>query len=104
MARDFEKIRDIDDLSDDERKGLGREHLAANNSVDIDDIVVTVKDGVVMLDGRVGTDGERLVAEPTLTDVIGIQEFENNLFVDPIRRAVSPEAIDEHLVEADRHE
>ncbi|HEX4684925.1 MAG TPA: BON domain-containing protein, partial [Gemmatimonadaceae bacterium] len=97
-------IHDIEDLSDDELRGLVREHLAANNMVDVDEIVVTAKDGVVCLDGRVGTDGERLVAEHVLTDLLGIREFQNNLFVDPIRRAMSPEAIDEHLVEEDRNE
>src|SRR6185503_1305646 len=104
MARDFENIDDIDDLSDDELRGLVRERLAENNMVDIDEIVVSVTDGVVCLDGRVGTDGERLVAEHILTDLIGVREFENNLFVDPIRRALSPEAIDEHLVDDDRRE
>jgi hypothetical protein len=104
MARDFENIHDLDDLSDDELRGLVREHLAANNMVDIDEIVVTVKEGLVSLDGRVGTDGERLVAEHVLTDLLGVREFRNNLFVDPIRRALSPEAIDEHLVDDDRVE
>src|SRR3954466_92016 len=99
MARDFEDIHDIDDLSDDELRGLVREHLAANNMVDVDEIVVTAKDGGVSLDGRVATDGERLVAEHVLTDLLGIHEFRNNLFVDPIRRASSPEAVDEHLVD-----
>jgi len=104
MARDFENIHDIDELSDDELRGLVREHLAANNMVDVDEIKITVTDGTVCLDGRVGTDGERLVAEHVLTDVLGIHDFQNNLFVDPIRRALSPEAIDEHLAEEDRNE
>lgn len=104
MARDFENIDNYDDLTDDELRGLVREHLAANNMIDIDEILVTAKDGVVSLDGRVGTDGERLVAEHILTDIVGVREFHNNLFVDPIRRALSPEAIDEHLVEEDRVE
>jgi|SRR5579884_734420 len=104
MARDFENIHDLDDLNDDELRGLVREHLAANNMVDVDEIVVTVTNGVVCLDGRVGTDGERLVAEHVLTDLLGIREYRNNLFVDPVRRALSPEAIDEHLAEEDRNE
>jgi hypothetical protein len=104
MARDFENIHDLDELSDDELRGLVHEHLAANNMVDVDEIVVTVKQGVVSLDGRVGTDGERLVAEHVLTDLLGVREYRNNLFVDPVRRALSPEAIDEHLVDDDRVE
>ena len=104
MARDFEDIHDLDDLSDDELRGLVREHLQANNAVDIDDITVRVDDGVVVLGGRVGTDGEKLIAEHVVTDVLGAEEVRNEILVDPMRRAESPEAIDEHLVDEDRRE
>lgn len=104
MARDFEDIDDIDDLSDDELRGLVRERLAAHNGLDIDDLTVTVDNGTVILAGRVGTDGERLVAEHVVTDTLGIENVRNDIFVDPNRRAVSPEAMDEHLVDEDRRE
>jgi hypothetical protein len=104
MARDYENMDDIDDLSDDELRGLVREHLAANNSLDIDDITVNVKDGQVILGGRVGTDGERLVAEHIVTDVIGVLSIQNDIFVDPTRRATSPEAADESIADEDRRE
>jgi len=104
MARDFEDIHDIDDLSDDELRGLVREHLAAHNGLDIDDITVQAQNGTVILAGRVGTDGERLIAEHIVTDLVGAQKCRNDIFVDPSRRALSPEAIDEHLVDDDRHE
>ncbi|HEY4303316.1 MAG TPA: BON domain-containing protein [Gemmatimonadaceae bacterium] len=104
MARDFEDIHDLDDLSDDELRGLVREHLQANNMLDIDDITVRVDDGVVVLGGRVGTDGEKLVAEHVVTDVLGAEEVRNEILVDPMRRAESPEAIDEHLVDEDQRE
>jgi len=39
-----------------------------------------------------------------LTDLIGAQRVRNDIFVDPSRRATSPEAIDEHLVDEDRQE
>src|ERR1700750_91255 len=104
MARDFEDIHDLDDLSDDELRGLVREHLQANNAVDIDDITVRVDDGVVVLGGRVGTDGEKLIAEHIVTDVLGAEEVRNEILVDPMRRAESPEAIDEHLVDEDQRE
>jgi hypothetical protein len=103
MARDFEDLHDLDDLSDDELRGLVRERLAAHNALDIDDFTVQVENGVVILAGRVGTDGERLVAEHIVTDVVGA-ECRNDVFVDPTRRALSPEAIDEHLVDEDRRE
>jgi hypothetical protein len=104
MARDFEDIDDLDDLSDDELRGLVREHLQAHNALDIDDLTVFVEDGLVILGGRVGTDGERLIAEHVLSDVVGVQRYRNEIFVDPNRRATSPEAVDEHLVDEDQRE
>ena len=104
MARDFEDVNDIDDLSDDELRGLVREHLAADSALDIDDLTINVEDGRVILDGRVGTDEERRIAEHIVTDVLGIEEYENNIFVDPVRRAMSPEAADDNLVEEERTE
>jgi hypothetical protein len=99
MARDYENIHDIDELDDRELRDLVREHLAAHGGLDIDDLTITVQDGSITLAGRVGTDGERRVADHVLTDVLGIQEFANEIVVDPIRRAVSPMDIDEHLAD-----
>jgi hypothetical protein len=79
-----------------------REHLARHGALDVDDITVTARSGHVTLDGRVGTDGERRVAEHLLTDVLGISSFTNFLVVDPIRRAESPMEIDEHLADEER--
>ena len=104
MARDFEDLNDLDNLSDDELRGVVREHLAANNTLDIDEITVTVRSGQVTLAGRVGTDGERLVADHVVTDIVGAERLRNELFVDPSRRALSPEAMDEHLADDDRRE
>ena len=57
---------------------------------------------MVVLSGRVGTEGERRIADHILTDVLGIQDFTNELVIDPIRRAESPMDIDEHLADEDR--
>ena len=104
MARDFEDLNSIDDLNDDELRGLVREHLAAHNALDIDDFTVEARDGLIILSGRVGTDGERLVAEHIVTDLVGAQRCQNNVFVDPTRRATNPEAVDEDLANEDRVE
>jgi hypothetical protein len=104
MAGDFEDLHDIENLSDRELRDLVREHLEASTAIDIDDITVRVEDGCVVLEGRVGDAGEEQVAEHVLTDVLGITNFKNNLVSDPIRRAESPMAIDEHLADEDRHE
>jgi len=98
MARDYEDIHDIDDLDDEELTGVVREHLTAHNLLDVDDIFVRSVDGVVHLEGRVGTEAELRVAEHVVTDVLGIVEVDNELVVDPIRRAESPEDIEDHLV------
>jgi hypothetical protein len=104
MARDFEDLHDLDDLSDDELRELVISQLAAHNGLDPDDISVGVEDGVVLLGGRVGTDEERRVAEHVITDVLGIEQWENEILVDPIRRAISPEAVDDHLAMEDSTE
>jgi hypothetical protein len=99
MARDYENLHNIDELDDRELRDLVREQLAQHTGLDIDDITVQVADGAITLSGRVGTDGERRIAEHVLTDVLGIVEFNNELFVDPNRRAESPLAIDDHLAD-----
>ena len=104
MARDYEDVNDIDDLSDDELRGLVREHLAADSALDIDDLSINVQSGHVILDGRVGTDEERRIAEHIVTDVLGLEDYENNIFVDPVRRATSPEAADDNLADEDATE
>jgi BON domain-containing protein len=71
---------------------------------DFEDLHVTVTDGLVCLDGRVGTDAERNVAEHVVTDVLGVTRLENRIFIDPVRRAESPEAIDDHLADEEKRE
>jgi hypothetical protein len=103
MKRDYEDTHDIDELDDSELRALVREQLAEHGALDIDEITVKVTDGHVLLAGRVGTDGERQIAEHILTDVLGIEKFTNDLVVDQLARAESPMAIDEHLAdEAER--
>jgi hypothetical protein len=92
-------MHNIEGLDDVELRDLVREQLAGHGALDIDDITVTVREGQLVLSGRVGTDGERRVAEHVLTDVLGIQEFTNDLVVDSLRRATSPLDIEEHLAD-----
>jgi hypothetical protein len=101
MAHDYENMHDIEELEDRELRDLVREQLAAHTALDIDDITITVAGGIVTLAGRVGTEGEKRVAEHVLTDVLGVQEFSNELVIDPIRRADSPLDIDDHLADED---
>ena len=96
MAHDYEDIHDIGDLSDDELRDLVRERLAESNAIDADDITVEVRGGRIMLSGRVGTESELRIADHIVTDTLGVSNLENQIVVDAIRRADSPEAIDDH--------
>jgi hypothetical protein len=102
MARDFEDIHDIDDLNGDELRALVLEHLAAHDSLDIDDLTVRIDHGTVILGGRVGTESERLIAEHVVTDQLGAIDCRNDIVVDPNYRATNPEAADEDPAAADR--
>jgi hypothetical protein len=104
VAKDYEDIRDTDDLSDNELRALVRDIFDQQMAIDPDDIEVSVRSGVVTLSGRIGTEEELRIAERVVSDVVGVTDVRNNLVVDPIRRAESPEAIDEHLVDEELHE
>jgi hypothetical protein len=104
MARDYEDIFRLENLSDDELRALVREQLAEYEQVDADNILVTVSNGEVVLAGRVGTEEERRVAEHILSDVIGLERYRNELVVAEIRRDEEPEAVDDHLAASrERH-
>jgi hypothetical protein len=101
MARDYEDLHNIEELDDTELRELVREQLREHASLDIDDITVSAHEGKVTLSGRVGSESERRVAEHVLTDVLGIEDFDNNLVVDSIARATNSEAADESIAEDD---
>ena len=104
MEKDYEDLDEIDELSDNELRALVRDTFDQQLAVDPDDVTVSAHSGVVTLTGRVGTEEELRIAERLVTDVVGLGKVRNNLFVDPVRRAESPEAIDEHLVDERLHE
>lgn len=103
MADDYDNTDEIANLTDDELRTLVRSELRAQPAFDADDITVHVRDGHVSVEGRVGTEVELRIVDHVLTDLIGLQDPENLLVVDEIRRAESPEAIDEHLVDEAEH-
>ena len=104
MERDYEDIRDTDDLSDNELRALVRDTFDQQVAFDPDDVQIAVRSGVVYLSGRVGTEEEFRIIERLVTDLVGLKNLRNELLVDPIRRAESPEAIDEHLADEELHE
>lgn len=72
----------IDDLSDDEIVDLIVEHLAEDDRVKTEFIVVEVNQGHPIIRGRVGSDEEVQVIDEILNDVLDIHDFENNVWVD----------------------
>ena len=97
MTRDYEDFSSIEDLGDDDLRQLVRQRLSEHSGLDIDDMVVEIDNGMVRLQGRVGTESELRIAEHVLTDVVGIPEVDNQLVVDAIRRDETPMDIDDHL-------
>lgn len=104
MEKDYEDVDEIDELDDGELRALVRDRLDEQLAFDPADVNVRVRDGVVTLSGRVGTEEELRIVEHVVTDEIGIKEVKNNLVVDPIRRAESPVPVDEHIVDEELHE
>ena len=104
MERDYEDIDEIDEQTDGELRALVRDRLDEQIGFDPADVDVNVRGGTVILSGRVGTEEELRIVEHVVTDLVGIKSVTNNVFVDPIRRAESPIAIDEHLADEELHE
>jgi hypothetical protein len=104
VEKDYEDTRDIDLLTDNELRALVRDELDTQLAFDPDDVGVSANAGIVRLAGRVGTEEELRIVERVVTDLLGVTRVKNELVVDPIRRAESPEAIDEHLVDEELHQ
>ncbi|MEO7822876.1 MAG: BON domain-containing protein [Gemmatimonadaceae bacterium] len=95
MAQDYENIDNIGDMSDGELRAFVRDRLEEQLAFDPQDIEVAVRNGVVRLSGRVGTESEYRIVEHVVTDVLGLSEVNNELVIDSIGRAESPVAIDD---------
>jgi hypothetical protein len=104
MADDFENVHGVDDLDDRDLRDLIREQLEAHHGIDADYITIRVQDGAVVLDGRVGTDYERRVAEHVVTDTLGLTDVQNHLVVQAMHRAETPADMEDHLVDEERAE
>lgn len=104
MEKDYENVSDRDNLSDNELRALVRDEFEAQLAFDPDDVDIAVSSGVVRVSGRVGTEAEFRIVERVVTDLVGLDNLKNELVVDPIRRAESPEPIDEHVVDEELHE
>ena len=100
MAREFGgDLFDFENMTDDEIREVVSQQLREYPNLDADWIDVDVRDGFVTLSGRVGTDSEVRVAEAILDDVLGLENFSNELVVDELHRGTVSEAADEAATE-----
>lgn len=103
MADDFDNSDEIQNLTDAELKRYILDELRSQKAFDVNDIGVDVNDGAVTLTGRVGTEEELRIIDHVMTDVISVRNVQNDLVIDEIRRAESPEPIDEHIADEEEH-
>lgn len=104
MADDFDNTDEIQNLTDDELRQLVLDQLGEQPMLDGDAIGVHAHSGIVTVSGTVGTEEEARILDHVLSDSIGLTDYKNNIVVDELYRAVSPEAIDEHLADEEEHE
>lgn len=103
MADDYDNSEDIQNMTDGELKAYVIAELASQKTIDVTDVGVHVSDGIVCLEGRIGTEEELRIIDHVMTDLIGLTDVDNQLVVDEIRRAESPEAIDDQLADEEEH-
>lgn len=99
MAREYDDLYDLSNLDDNEIKDLVLQELHEYPDIDPDLVEVNVQGGVVRVSGRVGTEQEVQTVEQVITDVLGIQNVNNELVVDEIVRGERSEAADDAFIE-----
>jgi hypothetical protein len=99
MAREFDDLYDLNNLDDNEIKDLVLQELHEYPDIDPDLVQVDVQGGAVRLSGRVGTEQEVQTVEQVVTDVLGIQNVNNELVVDEVVRGQRSEAADDAFIE-----
>lgn len=99
MAREFDDLYDLNNLDDSEIKDLVLQELQEYPDIDPDLVEVNVQGGVVRVSGRVGTEQEVQTVGQVITDVLGIQNVNNELVVDEIVRGQRSEAADDAFIE-----
>lgn len=93
MPEDFENAINLDQLDDAEVRDLVRQRLNEAEDFDVDEVEVSVREGRVRVEGRVGTEEERQHVDQVLSG-FGAEDFENNVIVDESRRAEHSDAAD----------
>lgn len=104
MADDFDNTDEIENLSDGELRQLVIDHIRDEPMLSGDAIKVHAQSGKVTVSGKVGTEEELRILDHFLTDSVGISDLTNNVVIDELYRARSPEASDEQPVDEEDQE
>jgi osmotically-inducible protein OsmY len=89
--------------SDDQIQSNIEDALAWNVTLDAGTITVSVKAGVVTLEGSVDSYWKKLAAEETVSHVRGVVEIINNLFVVPTKKVTDENIAEEIKAALDRN-
>jgi len=91
---------DLNLLSDQERTEAIREHLKEDGRIDLEELHVVCRKGVVYLSGVLPSEAEHEILLQTLTDVMGLKEIVDHLEIEDLlwqterrTREVGPEII-----------
>lgn len=104
MASDYEDLYDIEDMDDSELEELIVQELDEFPELDPDLLEISVENGHVTIEGRVGTEQEAQQIEQLVTDVLGIGQFTNAMVVDELVRGEYSEDPEEAVVEDEKVE
>ena len=98
MPEDFENAINVDQMTDDDIRGLVRQQLDEADKFNVDTVEVSVEEGRVSVAGRVGTEAERQHVEQVLSR-LGISDYDNDVVVDELARAQRAEGADTARIE-----
>lgn len=89
---------DFENMTDDEIRTVVLEQLNEYPNIEAAGVSVVVRNGRVTLSGSVGTDAEAQVADTVLGDILGLNDFVNELVVAEGARFELPEAADDAVI------
>lgn len=102
MAKGYDDVYDVDAMDDGELRDLIVQLIGDEPAVDAAGVDVAVRDGLVRVSGRLGTEDEAEAVERILVERLGVDRLENDLVIDELVRPTLSEGADDAAVQADR--
>lgn len=101
MAKDYDDVYDVDTMDDEDLRDLIVQLLGEEPTIDADGVDIKVRDGLVRVSGRLGTEDEVEAVEKIVLERLGVEHFESELVVDELVRTQTSEAADDAAEDAD---